>query len=62
MAQKKIPLWIIGKYAKPCCFKNVNMDNLDCEYRANKRAQMTRLLFEEYVRSNARSKNYLGIG
>lgn len=47
---EKIPLWIIGKYAKPRCFKNINMNSLDCEYRANKRAWMTGLLFEEYVR------------
>ncbi|CAK8575173.1 unnamed protein product [Lathyrus sativus] len=35
---EKIHLWIIGKYAKPCCFKNVNMNSLNCQYRANKRA------------------------
>ena len=35
---EKIPLWIIGKYAKPRCFKNVNMNSLDCQYRANKKA------------------------
>ncbi|XP_074377759.1 CENP-B homolog protein 2-like [Apium graveolens] len=28
----KVPLWVIGKYAKPRCFKNVNMNNLNCEY------------------------------
>ncbi|KAJ9550069.1 hypothetical protein OSB04_022612 [Centaurea solstitialis] len=43
-------LWIIGKYAKPRCFKNVNLNSLNCEYRANKRAWMTGVLFEEYVR------------
>lgn len=47
---EKIPLWIIGKYAKPRCFKNVNMSCLNCEYRANKRAWMTSVLFDEYVR------------
>ena len=35
---EKIPLWIIGKYAKPRCFKNVNMNSLDYQYRANKKA------------------------
>ncbi|KAH1228178.1 CENP-B 2 [Glycine max] len=30
---KKIPLWIIGKYAKPRCFKNVNMNSLDSHPR-----------------------------
>ena len=46
-----MPLWIIGKYAKPHCFKNVNMNSLDCQYRANKKAWMTSVLFDEYVRS-----------
>ena len=44
----KVPLWVIGKYAKPRCFKNVNMNNLNCEYRFNKKAWMTGLLFQEY--------------
>ncbi|XP_010419288.1 PREDICTED: CENP-B homolog protein 2-like [Camelina sativa] len=47
---EKIPLWIIGKYAKPRCFKNVNMNSLNCHYRANKRAWMTSVIFEEYIR------------
>ncbi|GKF81012.1 CENP-B homolog protein 2-like protein, partial [Tanacetum coccineum] len=47
---EKLPLWIIGKYAKPRCFKNVNLNSLNCEYHANKRAWMTGVLFEEYVR------------
>ncbi|KAL5146375.1 CENP-B 2 [Glycine soja] len=48
---EKIPLWIIGKYEKPRCFKNVNMNSLDCQYQANKKAWMTSVLFDEYVRS-----------
>lgn len=46
----KVPLWIIGKYANPRCFKNVNINNLNCHYRANKKAWMTGLLFQEFVR------------
>ncbi|KAM3305917.1 hypothetical protein P3S67_012786 [Capsicum chacoense] len=46
---EKIPLWIIGKYLKPRCFKNVNLGSMDCEYRANKRAWMIGILFQEYV-------------
>jgi len=34
----KLPLWIIGKSFRPCCFKNINIDNLDCKYHANKNA------------------------
>ncbi|XP_074322991.1 CENP-B homolog protein 2-like [Apium graveolens] len=47
---EKIPLWIIEKYAKPRCFKNVNMGSLNCHYRANKRAWMISVLFDEYIR------------
>ncbi|XP_074359320.1 CENP-B homolog protein 2-like [Apium graveolens] len=45
----KVPLWIIGKYAHPRCFKNVNINNLNCVYRFNKKAWMTGLLFQEFV-------------
>ncbi|GJS17954.1 retrovirus-related pol polyprotein from transposon TNT 1-94 [Tanacetum coccineum] len=38
---EKLPLRIIWEYAKNKCFKNVNMNSLNCEYRANKRAWMT---------------------
>jgi hypothetical protein len=34
----KLPLWIIDKSFCPCCFKNINIDNLDCKYHANKNA------------------------
>jgi hypothetical protein len=34
----KLPLWIIGKSFCPCCFKNINIDNLDCKYHDNKNA------------------------
>jgi hypothetical protein len=37
----KLPLWIIGKSFRPHCFKNINIDNLDCKYHANKNAWMT---------------------
>jgi hypothetical protein len=37
----KLPLWIIGKSFHPYCFKNINIDNLDCKYHANKNVWMT---------------------
>jgi hypothetical protein len=43
---KLAPL-VIGKYAKPRCFKNVNVDNLGVMYKANKKAWMTAVLFQE---------------
>ncbi|MFQ6640735.1 hypothetical protein Gotur_014990 [Gossypium turneri] len=30
----KVPLWVISKFANPRCFKHVNIDNLNCHYRA----------------------------
>ncbi|MBA0765954.1 hypothetical protein Gotri_015050 [Gossypium trilobum] len=46
----KVPLWVIGKFANPRCFKHVNIDNLNCHCRANKKAWMTELLFQDCVR------------
>ena len=40
---------VIGKSAKPRCFKNVNMDTLPITYRAQKKAWMTSQLFLEWV-------------
>ncbi|XP_022893755.1 CENP-B homolog protein 2-like [Olea europaea var. sylvestris] len=45
----KVPFWVIGKYANPTCFKNMNMNNLNCKYRSNKKAWMTGLLFQDFV-------------
>ena len=42
---EQISLKIIGKYVEPRCFKNVNMNSLNCEYRANGRAWMTGMFF-----------------
>ena len=33
----KLPLWIIGKFGIPRCFKNINLDSLNLKYRANKK-------------------------
>ncbi|XP_033225749.1 tigger transposable element-derived protein 2-like [Belonocnema kinseyi] len=41
----KIPLLIIGKYAKPRCFTNVNMESLPATYAAQISAWMDRVLF-----------------
>ncbi|XP_055812080.1 CENP-B homolog protein 2-like [Solanum dulcamara] len=40
---------VICKFANPRCFKNVNMNNLNCMYRSNKKVGMTGLLFQEYI-------------
>jgi hypothetical protein len=45
----KLPLWIIGKSFCPRCFKNINIDNLDCKYHANKNPWMTQNVFKLWL-------------
>jgi hypothetical protein len=45
----KLPPVIIGKYAKPRCFKNVNISNLQMTYRSNPKAWMLTTLFQEWL-------------
>jgi hypothetical protein len=44
---EKLPLFFIGKSAKPCCFVKKSGIQLGFYYRNNKKAWMTALLFEE---------------
>ncbi|MBA0754563.1 hypothetical protein Gogos_021686 [Gossypium gossypioides] len=44
----KVPLWVIGKFANPRCFKHVNIDNLNYHYRAKKKAWMTGFFFSRF--------------
>lgn len=44
---EKLPLLVIGKSKKPRCFKSVK--TLPVIYKANKKAWMTSLIFEEYL-------------
>lgn len=44
---EKIPMFVIGKYAKPRCFKHVR--NIPCRYRSQKKAWMDGTLFEEWL-------------
>ena len=41
---------VIGKYAKPRCFKNVNLHNIGVSYRNNKSAWMTAIIFQEWAK------------
>ena len=43
----KLSLFVIGKFLKLRCLKNVNMNNLGVIYRANARAWMAAVLFQE---------------
>ena len=47
---EKLPLLVIGKYAKPRCFKHSNMDLLPVKYKSQKKAWMDSALYEEWVR------------
>ena len=47
-SHKLTPL-VIGKYAKPRCFKNVNISNLPIMYRNNIKAWMLTTLFQEWL-------------
>ena len=45
---EKLPMFVVGKSAKPRCFKNVY--NLPCRYRTQNKAWMNGVLFEEWLR------------
>ena len=47
--QDKVPLWFIGRYAHPHCLQNINVENLGCQYKANKGAWMTVELFSQWL-------------
>ena len=44
---EKLPLFFIGKAAKPRCFRKKTGTELGFHYRNNKKAWMTMVLFEE---------------
>ncbi|CAG8742791.1 2285_t:CDS:2 [Rhizophagus irregularis] len=46
----KLPPLIIGKYANPRCFKNINIRNLSMTYRNNNKAWMLTTLFQDWLR------------
>ena len=45
----KLPLLVIGKYAKPRCLKGSNIDLLPAIYRAQKNGWIDNVIFEEWV-------------
>jgi hypothetical protein len=47
----KLPLWVIGKFKNPRCFKNINVTSLGCVYRNNASAWMTHIIFLEWLRA-----------
>jgi hypothetical protein len=56
----KLKPFIIGKYANPRCFKNVNIQNIGITYKNNRKAWMTAVIFREWLLSfdkQMKSKN-----
>ena len=47
-AGEKLPIFVVGKSAKPRCFKNVK--NLPCQYRLQVKSWMNSFLFDEWVK------------
>ncbi|CAB5376754.1 unnamed protein product [Rhizophagus irregularis] len=45
----KLPPLIIGKYANPRCFKNVNIGNLPMSYQNNAKAWMLATIFQKWL-------------
>jgi hypothetical protein len=45
----KLKPLVIGRSAKPRCFKNVKLENLGVMYRYNKKAWMTAIIFQEWL-------------
>ena len=46
---EKLKPFVIGKSAKPRCFKNINVNQLPVIYNSNKKAWMTTKLFKEWL-------------
>jgi len=44
---EKLPMFLIGKSAKPRCFKNRH--NLPCRYRSQNKSWMDGVIFEEWI-------------
>ena len=47
--EHKMELLVIGKSAKPRCFKGVSMSSLPVQYHANKKAWMTSFIFSNWI-------------
>lgn len=41
---------VIGKSARPRCFKKIDINNLGVQYFSNKKAWMTSIIFKEYLK------------
>ena len=46
----KLDPLVIGKFAKPRCFKNVHLGNLPITYNSNGKAWMITTVFQEWIR------------
>ncbi|GBC28956.2 CENP-B homolog protein 2-like [Rhizophagus irregularis DAOM 181602=DAOM 197198] len=46
----KLKPLIIGNFKKPCCFKNINIQNMPMTYHNNTKAWMITTLFQEWIK------------
>jgi hypothetical protein len=48
----KLPCWVLGKFAKPRCFKNIDTkeESLGVVYKSNTRAWMTKEIFHQFCK------------
>ena len=46
----KLPPLVIGKYVRPRCLRNTNMDLLPVKYKSQRNAWMDNMLYEPQVR------------
>jgi len=47
---EKLPLWVIGKFNNPRCFKNVDRSTFGCKYSFNSKAWMTQVIFLQWIK------------
>ncbi|CAG8541697.1 1311_t:CDS:2, partial [Racocetra persica] len=47
----KLAPFVIRKYAKPCCFKNIKIQNLAVKYRNSAKAWMIATLFQDWLKN-----------
>ncbi|XP_044577556.1 tigger transposable element-derived protein 6-like [Cotesia glomerata] len=46
---EKLRLWIIGKWANPCCFKGIDRSKLPCEYSNQRNAWIDEAAFRQWL-------------
>ena len=50
---EKFPLYVVGRAAKPHCFRNISIEDLGVVYAHSKKAWMTTMLFFQWLKLSA---------